>query len=63
MADPLHRLSQTAEDLHVVIPCRNRTLLLQRGFCISLYDYFGQPIELTIDPDLGEGASDFELTR
>src|SRR5690348_13164670 len=36
MADPLHRLSPTAEDLQVVIPRRYRTLFLQGEFRISL---------------------------
>jgi hypothetical protein len=36
MADPLHRLSPTAEDLEVVIPRRYRTLFLQGEFRISL---------------------------
>src|SRR4249919_211420 len=36
MADPLHRLPPTAEDLQVVISRRNWTLLLQGGFCITL---------------------------
>src|SRR5712672_1282442 len=37
MADSLHRLSSAAQDLQVLIPCRNRTLLLQGEFCITLY--------------------------
>src|SRR4249919_3211010 len=36
MADPLHRLPPTAEDLQVVISRRNWALLLQGGFCITL---------------------------
>src|SRR5712671_8127924 len=36
MADSLHRLSSAAQDLQVLIPCRNRTLLLQGEFCITL---------------------------
>src|SRR6266566_4101417 len=36
MADPLHRLPSAAEDLQVIIPRCNRTLLLQREFCITL---------------------------
>jgi hypothetical protein len=36
MADSLHRLPSTAEDLQVIIPCRNRVLLLQGEFCITL---------------------------
>src|SRR5258708_7614465 len=38
MADSLHRLPSAAEDLQVIIPRRNWTLLLQREFCISLKD-------------------------
>src|SRR5271165_429224 len=36
VADSLHRLSATAEDLQVIIPRGNRTLLLQREFRITL---------------------------
>src|SRR5690242_13057992 len=36
MADPLHRLPPTTEDLQVVISRRNWALLLQDGFCITL---------------------------
>jgi hypothetical protein len=37
MADALHRLSPTVEDLQVIIPRGNRTLLLQREFRITLH--------------------------
>jgi hypothetical protein len=36
VADSLHQLPSAAEDLQVIIPRRDRTLFLQRGFCISL---------------------------
>src|SRR5262245_64661375 len=36
VADSLHRLPSAAEDLQVIIPCRNRALLLQAEFCITL---------------------------
>src|SRR5215472_16079486 len=36
LADSLHRLSPTAEDLQIIILRRNRPLLLQGDFCISL---------------------------
>src|SRR5690349_102508 len=36
MADSLHRLSPTVEDLQLIIPRGNRTLLLQREFRIIL---------------------------
>src|SRR6266487_4923549 len=36
MADSLHRLPSAAEDLQVIIPRCNRTLLLQGEFCITL---------------------------
>src|SRR6266568_525003 len=36
LADSLHRLSSAAEDLQVIVSRRNRTLLLQREFRISL---------------------------
>src|SRR6266700_420687 len=36
MADSLHRLPSAADDLCVIIPCRNRALLLQGEFCITL---------------------------
>jgi Helix-turn-helix of DDE superfamily endonuclease len=36
MADSLHRLSSAPEDRQVVIPCRNRALLFQGEFCITL---------------------------
>ena len=35
IADSLHRLPSTAEDLQVIIPCRNRAIFLQREFRIS----------------------------
>ena len=38
MADSLHRLPSAAEDLQVVIPRCNGTLLLQGEFCITLTD-------------------------
>src|SRR5215831_10123920 len=38
LADSLHRLSPTAEDLQIIILRRNRPLLLQGDFCISLND-------------------------
>src|SRR4249919_2434773 len=37
MADSLHRLPSAAEDLQVIIPRCNRTLLLQGEFCITLW--------------------------
>src|SRR6266568_6255562 len=37
LADSLHRLSSAAEDLQVIVSRRNRTLLLQREFRISLH--------------------------
>src|SRR5881227_2581137 len=36
MADSLHRLPSAAEDLQLIIPRCNRTLLLQGEFCITL---------------------------
>src|SRR5690348_4478679 len=36
LADSLHRLPSAAEDLQVIIPRCNGTLLLQGGFCITL---------------------------
>src|SRR6266849_838061 len=36
MADSLHRLPSAAEDLYVIVPSRNRALLLQGEFCITL---------------------------
>ncbi len=36
VADSLHRLSSASEDLQVVIPRSNRTLLFQGEFCITL---------------------------
>src|SRR6266550_3668445 len=39
MADSLHRLPSAAEDLQVIIPRCNRTLLLQGEFCITLLTY------------------------
>src|SRR5215470_17397260 len=36
LADSIHRLSSAAEDLQLIIPCSNRTLLLQREFRITL---------------------------
>src|SRR3974377_1052310 len=39
VADSLHRLPSAAEDLQVIIPCRNRALLLQGEFWISLCIY------------------------
>src|SRR6266566_3636284 len=36
MADSLHRLPSAAEDLQVIIPRCNRTLLLQGEFCITV---------------------------
>src|SRR6266571_2351919 len=39
LADSLHRLPQAAEDLQVFIPRRNRPLLLQGEFRITLYNY------------------------
>src|SRR5437588_5915939 len=38
MADSLHRLPSAAEDLQVIIPRRNRTLLLQGEFRITLME-------------------------
>src|SRR5438034_11361680 len=39
MADSLYRLPSAAEDLQVIIPRRNRTLLLQGEFRITLQNY------------------------
>src|SRR5260370_29205706 len=39
MADSLHRLSSAAEDLQVIISRRNRALLLQGEFCITLREF------------------------
>src|SRR4249919_1507989 len=36
MADSLHGLPSAAEDLQVIIPRCNRTLLLQGEFCLTL---------------------------
>src|SRR6266568_5096773 len=36
MANSIHRLPSAAEDLYVIVPCRNRALLLQGEFCITL---------------------------
>src|SRR5271165_4389512 len=36
LADSLHRLPSAAEDLYVIVPSRNRALLLQGEFCITL---------------------------
>src|SRR5690349_3648043 len=36
LADSIHRLPSAAEDLQVIIPRCNRTLLLQGGFRITL---------------------------
>src|SRR6266571_2395862 len=36
LADSLHRLPSAAEDLQVIISCRNRALLLQGEFRITL---------------------------
>ncbi len=38
MADPLHRLPSAAEDLQVIISRRNRALLLQGKFRMTLID-------------------------
>ena len=35
LADSLYRLPSAAEDLQIIIPCRNRALLLQGEFCIT----------------------------
>src|SRR5262249_55881851 len=35
LADPLHRLSPAAQDLQIIIPRRNRALLLQGEFWIT----------------------------
>jgi hypothetical protein len=40
MADSFHRLPSAAEDIYVIVPSRNRALLLQGEFCITLYDRF-----------------------
>jgi hypothetical protein len=36
MANSLHRLPSAAEDLYIIVPSRNRTLLLQGAFRIGL---------------------------
>src|SRR6266566_5776797 len=48
LADPLHRLPPAAKDLQVIVQSRNRTLLLQGTFCITLLALVGMPIALTI---------------
>ena len=50
MADSLHRLPSAAEDLYVIVPRRNRALLLQGEFCITLTDSDYTKIG---DPSLG----------
>jgi hypothetical protein len=45
MADSLHRLPPAAEDVYVIVPRRNRALLLQGEFCMSLrVSDFGSPL-------------------
>src|SRR6266700_5746146 len=50
LADPLHRLPPAAKDLQVIVQSRNRTLLLQGTFCITLHDSIGA------HADLGQGS-------
>ena len=50
VADSLHRLPSAAEDLQVIIPRGNRTLLLQREFRITLLIPIGIYFTLKLIP-------------
>src|SRR6266576_5396239 len=56
MADSLHRLPSAAEDLQVIIPRCNRTLLLQGEFRITLLISFITAIRSSAEASLSSSS-------
>src|SRR6266513_2618817 len=56
MADSLHRLPSAAEDLQVIIPRCNRTLLLQGEFCITLIVFAEEVLAVAAAEEEGEAV-------